>query len=431
MHKVDRKIPPAYKQIEKLNTVESRHTSLANNIPVWLINTGSPGALRVEMVFDAGAWFQSRPLVATATNSLLPEGTHRHSSREISQKLEFYGAYLNQFTEKDSAGIMLYALEKHLEPLLNILSDIVSEPAFPENELSVFLSNKKEEFAVNIKKVKFLAHRKFSSLIFGDSHPYGQQADLADFDRLNRDELVEFHRCHYHAGNCKIIVAGGFDEKRTLRLLNRFFGDLQRVRGSKGAKSKPPLPPAEKQRVMIPTGSNVQSAIRVGRIMFNKLHPDFPDMMVLNEVLGGYFGSRLMKNLREDKGYTYSIGSAPVSHINGGYFTVATEVGSHVWEEAIKEIRKEFDLLCDEPVPEEELLLVKNYMMGDLLRSFDGPFAVADNLRSVITYGEGMEFFSRFTRSVADITPRRLQELAVSFFGTGKMCEVVAGSKAT
>ncbi len=427
MEKTDRNIQPPYKLVDNLNISEPGRTALGNGIPLWLINSGTAGALRVEILFETPFRHQKGPLVAPATNSMITEGTSTRDSGEISGELEYYGAYLNQFANRDFAGLALYTLEKHLEPLLGIVSDVVRNPVFPGEELSVYLSNKKEEFAVNSKKVKFLAHREFVKLLFGHSHPYGQLPEMNDFDELDREELAELHKSAYHAGNCKIIVAGGFDEDKTFGMLNRFFGDSEWSSNGEVKEDFPQASSSGCKKKFVPKPKNVQSAIRAGRPLFNKSNPLFPEMMVVNEVLGGYFGSRLMKNLREEKGYTYSVGSALVSHKYGGYLTVATEVGSHVSDEALKEIHRELSLLREEPVPGEELQLVKNFMMGELLRSFDGPFSIADSLRPVILHGEDFSFYKRTAAAIRDMTSVRLQELAARFLKEEDMCEVVAG----
>lgn len=427
MEKIDRNIQPPYKLVDKVTFTEPEETALANGIPVWLINSGTAGALRVELLFETAFLHQKGPLVAPAANSMITEGTAGRDSRKISRELEYYGAYLNQFANRDFSGLALYTLEKHLEPLLDILSDIVRNPLFPPEELMVYLSNKKEDFAVNIEKVKILAHREFVKLLFGRSHPYGQMPEIADFDELERKELVDLHKSAYHAGNCKIIVSGGFDEEKTFGLLNRFFGDNKWMFKGGTKEDFPNVPTSVSRKKFVPKPENVQSAIRTGILLFNKSHPLFPEMMVVNQVLGGYFGSRLMKNLREEKGYTYSVGSAIISNKYEGYLTIATEVGSHVSDEALKEIRKELSLLREETVPEGELQLVKNFMMGELLRSFDGPFSVADSLRPVILHGEDPGFYNRTAAAIRNMTPLRLQELADRFLREKDMCEVVAG----
>lgn len=154
-------------------------------------------------------------------------------------------------------------------------------------------------------------------------------------------------------------------------------------------------------------------------------------MYVLSNILGGYFGSRLMSNIREDKGYTYGIGSGVVSHLNNGYFFIATETGAEVTEKAIDEIYFEIKRMRNEIVPIEELQLVKNYLLGRFMRSFDGPFALADRLKGVLYYDIGYEYYERFVNTIKEITPEQLQDLANSYLAQEELTEVVVGKKQT
>ena len=173
----------------------------------------------------------------------------------------------------------------------------------------------------------------------------------------------------------------------------------------------------------------IQSAIRIGRPMFNKTHPDYAGMQVLNTILGGYFGSRLMKNIREDKGFTYGIGSAAVSLLNEGYFFIASEVGAEVCEEALVEVYKEMEILCREPVPDEELQMVKNYMLGSFLKSIDGAFNLADRWKGIMFYNLGYDYYNRFINTVSAISSAEVMMLAQKYLSREDMCELVVGKK--
>ena len=150
-------------------------------------------------------------------------------------------------------------------------------------------------------------------------------------------------------------------------------------------------------------------------------------MLVLNTILGGYFGSRLMKNIREEKGYTYGISSHIISLHHSGYLTIVSEVGADVYKKAITEIYKEIKILREKPVPYDELTLVKNYLLGELLRMFDGPFALADSFRSILEYGLNYDFFNKGIDTVKNITPEEILSLARKYLNEESFTQVVAG----
>jgi zinc protease len=163
--------------------------------------------------------------------------------------------------------------------------------------------------------------------------------------------------------------------------------------------------------------------------MITRSHPDYPGMAVLNTLLGGYFGSRLMSNIREDKGYTYGIGSAMVSLREAGYFFISTEVGADVTTAALDEIYKEVKRLQDEPAGEDELSTVRNYLSGTFLKSIDGPFALIDRFKTLTLSGLGYDYYDRYLQTVQSISPAQLQELALRYFNRNDFMELVVGLK--
>ena len=156
---------------------------------------------------------------------------------------------------------------------------------------------------------------------------------------------------------------------------------------------------------------------------------EFFKLQILNTVFGGYFGSRLMSNIREDKGYTYGIGSAITSMEDAMFFFLSTEVGADVTNEALKEVYFELDRLRDELVSEEELVMVKNYMLGSMLKSSDGPFSMADKYKAVYFKGEDLSFYDRYISMVNNVTSEELLEVAKKYFDPEEMLEVVVGKK--
>jgi predicted Zn-dependent peptidase len=162
--------------------------------------------------------------------------------------------------------------------------------------------------------------------------------------------------------------------------------------------------------------NGVQGAIRIGRHFPNRNHPDYTPMRVLNALFGGYFGSRLMTNIREDKGYTYGIYSSLTPEKEGGSMVVTTETGTAVVEDAIKEVYKEMELLRQEPVDDEELLLVKNYLLGSILGDLDGPFSILQRWRTLILNGFDEAYFNENIRIYKTVTPAELHALAQKYY---------------
>jgi zinc protease len=429
MQVLDRKKSPEYRIVEQANIIQASERRLDNGIPVYSINAGTQDLIRIEFLFNAGIVYQSEALVASSTNAMLNEGTKDHTAAEIADMIDYYGAFLETDVQQDFASVNLYTLNKHIGKVIPVLEEIIKHSVFPDTELNIYLQNKKQKYLVNNQKVDSIARKKFKSLIFGEKHHYGYNVKLEDYEGIGREHLLYFFNRFYKAGNCRIIAAGRVTEE-ILNLLNTHFG------GDDWSSPMLPSQPdhstiqSEKEKKhLVYREDAVQSAIRVGKVLFNKRHPDYKGMQVLNTALGGYFGSRLMMNIREDKGYTYGIGSGLVSLQHSGYFFISTEVGVDVCSKALDEIYTELERLQREPIPADEMTLVRNYILGAFLRSVDGPFALADKFKSIMEYGLGYDYFEQFLHTVRTISPEELQELAKKYLDPASMIELVVGKK--
>lgn len=426
MNKPDRKNKPDFHKIDKINIIKAVKHKLSNGIPVYSINAGTQDVCKIDLIFNAGTWHQSAPLIASTTNDMLAEGSKKYSSKKISALFDYYGAILNNFTDKDFAGLSFVCLNKQLDKTLGVLEDIVKNPVFPESELSLLLKNKKQQYIIETEKVKTLAQRQFWISVFGKKHPYGSNLGIKHFDKIDQKQLSDFHSRHYNAGNCKIIISGKIDDK-VLKSLDTYFGSNDLVYKQKNKLIKPiPDPDSDKLHVIEKEGS-VQTAIRMGKIIPGKHHEDFIGLQLLNTVFGGYFGSRLMSNIREDKGYTYGIGSAAGALLHTGYFIIVTEVASDVSKNTVKEVYREMKILREELVPENELNSVKNYVLGELLKNFDGPFALAESYRSVIDFDMDEKYFQKLIQTVKGMTSEKLNVLANKYLTEDSFYEIVAG----
>jgi len=422
-----RKIAPVLQSIERIDLPEPEKYLLDNGIPVYLIDAGTQELTRIELVFEAGSYYQSQLLQAYFTNKCLTEGTESYSAKVIAETIDFYGAYLKTSNEKDLATVSLYSLNKHLDKLLPVLYEVALKPKFPEKEVETIVKKQRQEFLVNMDKVSFIARHRFSSLIFGKDHPYGQMALENDYNNVSNTLLKDYFEERYLNAEFKIVVSGKTPDK-IIQKLNSFFGRHIIIHNQESTQG-PTASTVENKDQFITKENSLQSALRIGNATFNKLHPDYLKFKVLNTVFGGYFGSRLMTNIREDKGYTYGIGSGIASLRYAGMFFIASEVGTAVTQKALNEIFIEIDRLHIELVPDEELYLVKNYMTGSFLRSADGPFALAELFKGVHPYGLDMSYYSHYLDAIKNITAEEIRDLAVSYLQPEKMVQLVIGEK--
>jgi predicted Zn-dependent peptidase len=399
--------------------------SLRNGVDVFLVNMGALDTLMMNVVFYAGNCFEPQNLVASATNFLLKNGTSTRTAYEINEYFEYYGAYLSRHAGHETAELTLHCLNKHAAELIPVMAELVNDSILPEEELTIYKKNMQQRLQVNLRKNDFIASRLIDAYIFGETHPYGRYSSIADYEALNTDQVKAFYKSHYQQGRCMIFLAGLLPEN-IVELIEKHFGSLP-LTGS----ARPEIPevvkkPATEKKYRITNDPDgVQGAIRVARHFPNRHHPDFQKMLVLNNIFGGFFGSRLMANIREDKGYTYGIHSYLTNLVQESTLMISTEAGKEVVEATLKELYFEMNRLCNEPVPMDELQITRNFMIGTLLGDLDGPFQVAGRWKSLVLNGLTEDYFYRGVEVIKTVTPKDLQELANKYLRPDDFYELV------
>jgi zinc protease len=423
---IDRTLTPAFKQVEHIELIRAKPLVLDNGLKVFSISGGDQDLVRIEFIFGNVAYDPAKPLQTYATNTMLNDGTSEFSSSEIADKIDYYGAFLQTDYNQDQSGITLFSLNKHLESTLPIVKSILTDSIFPQTELDTLIRNQKQKLSVNLEKNDFLSRKIFGRALFGDTI-YGYDIRQEDYDLLSQEQLREYFTKAYHPHNCTVIVSGKVTDD-TIGLINRHFGrDWAIVSGVQPNNFS--FESGKGKEHYTEKADALQSAIRLGNISINRAHEDFAGLQVLNTILGGYFGSRLMANIREDKGYTYGIGSALVSLKSCGYFFIASEVGAEVCSAALDEVYKEVDLLRREPVTAQELDLVRNYMLGSMLGSLENALSHADKFKSIYFSGIDYDYYRNYIQTVRTIDPETLQELAVKYLDTALFEKVIVGRK--
>ena len=423
---MNRKIAPIIKDAVEFNLQlkPCQKFTLDNGVPVYSIDAGAQEVIQVELVFYAGNWFEQQKSVAAATNYLLKNGTSTKSAFEINEVFEYYGAYCNRSCFNETAVISLSSLSKQLPAILPVVREMITDAAFSEAELDIYKQNSKQRIKVNLQKCDFVATRLIDAYVFGEAHPYGKYTNPEDLDALNSQLLKDFFNQYYLNGQCAIFVSGKLPADIETQL-NKNFGDLSLKSFSNNLSTIIQSPAAEKKYRLQNDADGVQGAIRIARPFPNRHDPDFMKVSVLNTVFGGFFGSRLMSNIREDKGYTYGIHSYVQNHIHNSAWMISTEAGKDVCEATIEEIYKEMKLLRDDLVDEEELMLVRNYLIGTLLGDLDGPFQIMGRWKNLILNGLTGDYFYRSIETIKTISAEELRELAKKYLNPEEFYEIV------
>ena len=416
---------PEFKTIEKIDFLPVEKITLDNEVPVFILSAGSQDVTKIDIEFPAGAVQAGIPLVASTTANLMQEGTMDKTSMQISELTDFYGAYINSQTYHHHTIFTVLCLTRYLPEMLKLLHEIITRPSFPQHEYDLYLQKKKEEFIFEGEKVKTVAARQFGETIFGPEHPYGRQLKDKHFESISLGQIRDFHHQYYRPQFARIFVAGQpGDQLRPL--LDKYFGKDDSIQPTREEKI-PPVMPSPQKVITIKKDGAMQTALRIGRPLFNNHHPDFIPLQILNTILGGYFGSRLMTSVREEKGLTYGIGSFIMPLKHSGVFGISSEVAGESRDKAIDAIFEEFEKLRSNKVPEEELQMVKNYMMGEMLRNFDGPFSTADIFRTLQEYGLDFEFYQTMIQYIRNVTASEVQATAQKYLKPEDFWIVAAG----
>lgn len=397
---------------------------LDNGVEVYAIDAGAQEVLQLEMVFYAGNSYESNNGVAAATSYMLKNGTSTKTAFEINEHFEYYGGYCNRGCQNEMASVSLHTLTKHLSVLLPVIKEMITDSIFPEAELAIYKQNSKQKLAVSLQKCDFVANRLIDAYLFGEDHPYGKYLVAADYDALTTSQLKNHFQQYYLNGNCVIFVAGKLPED-LFEQLNLQFGKLALKPGNVELIKTPIAPFATKKYRISNDAEGVQGAIRIARPFPNRHHPDFMKMMVLNTVFGGFFGSRLMSNIREDKGYTYGIHSYVQNQFQDTALMISTEAGKDVSEATVEEVYNEMKILREELIDEEELLLVRNYLIGNILGDLDGPFHIIGRWKNIILNNLGEQYFYDTVKMIKTITAEELKELANKYLQPEDFYELI------
>lgn len=399
-----------------------QHHTLQNGVPVYMIDAGAEEVLQIEWVYWAGNCFEQQNLIAATANYLLRNGTNTKTAFQIDEQVDYVGAYLNRSCYNEQATITLHCLNKHVHALLPLVRELVTDAVFPEEELELYKQNMKQRLSVNVRKCDFVAGRLIDTYLFGEAHPYGKFSTPEAYDALTRNDLLAFYDPFYRKGQFALFVAGKIPVG-LLELLNQYFGDLPNQ--PKTIPSHAIQMASQKKYRIQNDEAGVQGAIRLARPFPTRHHPDFIPALVLNTVFGGFFGSRLMSNIREEKGYTYGIHSYLLNLQQASAWMISTEAGKDVCEATIQEVYQEMDRLCTSLIPDDELLLVQNYMMGGLLGDLDGPFQLIARWKNLIMNGLPPEHFYKTIDGIKNCSAQQLQALAQQYLRPADFYELV------
>ena len=422
---MDRTIPPPLNIIEEqafLKPVEN-HTPAGN--PYFSLSSGNLPVLKLDIIFPAGSIFDENPAVPLFAANLLTAGTKSLSSLQIAETIDFHGASVSFSVSKKYTIVQVNFLPKFAAEIFNLLSQLFESPSFPQQEIDLLANKSIRQLQINMEKVSFVASQNFNKILFPDNHPFGKNINEDNYKNIKSKQLFDFFIRHYQKQKPTIVISGDINTLVTQSLENF----IDKIGSDSSISEKTPtvvIPEVTATKTCLEK-TGVQSAIRYGKLTINKYHPDYGKLIFTNTLLGGYFGSRLIKNIREEKGYTYGIYSHLNSFTETGIFFISADVGSDYGQATIDEINNEIKHLQENSVSSDEMERVKNYMTGILLQKFDGIFAISDAFIELLKFNLDWDYYTDLSETIKNISPEDVNEMANKYFNTDEMSSLIVG----
>lgn len=418
---LNRSVAPPFTRTIDFELIQPRTQLLANGLKMFIVSGGSQEVVRVEILLRAGRWFETVSGAAYFAANLLSKGTSTKSSYEIAQYFDQYGAHFEVGAGLDAVSLSLYTLTKNLAPTLALVRELLEDSTFPEKELTQLKSIYIQNLRVNQEKTSFQAGKLIRRNLFGETHPYGKELEEKDVEALTREQLVRHMQTF---GKDIVVFASGLVTDTAEQILRETLSTLTVSPGTSPAIE--PIHALPSHQYQKKEGS-MQSSIRMGRKSIGRTHADYAPVLLINHILGGYFGSRLMKNIREDKGLSYGIYSSLHTLQQDNYLVIGADVNSENLEMTFAEIRKELGRLYTEPVGGEELEMARNHFIGSLQSEITTPFAHAEKIKNIFLYDLSPDYYQNLIRTLDGMTADQLMHIARNYFEEDSFFEVAVG----
>jgi zinc protease len=427
--KIDRTKPPKPGPESKVKFPSYYEKTLPNGLKVIVIENHEQPIVYVSFVVKSGSTYDGElPGLASVTAELLTKGTKTRNATQIAEEIDFVGGSLNATASWDATNVSVLVLKKYLGVGVDILQDVVLNPTFPEEEIERVKTQRLASIKQSKAEAGYLAGVRFSKELFA-GHPYANVSggNEESIQKMKRDDLVKFYQTHFIPNNSFIIFAGDITPSEALPLVEKYFGGWKKEKNPH-KKFQTVKDVNQTKVVIVDKPGAVQSAIRIGHLGIDRKNKDYVKVYTLNTLLGGYFNSRINMNLRETHGYTYGASSFFDARIYPGPFIVSTDVRNEVTDSSIAEVIKELKRIIDEPVPEDELKMAKDYIVGSFPLQIETPAQVASRVMTIEIYGLPKDFYDRFREEVKKITAKDIQETARKYLHPDKLLIVVSGN---
>lgn len=418
MNMLDRSVCPPIRDIQSIVVPEVETISLKNGSRLHCMNVGIDEVVRVTVIVGVGLDVQKVPLSTRMMSSLLFEGTKDMTQTEVAEKFDFYGARKSILPGMYASSYDLISLTRHLPKIIDVFVDSVFSPALRVDDFNRLSKIMKTNMKDLSKRVDYLSDKNLDYMLFGKNarliHP-----EQEDIDKLTVDDLQKLHSDYFNIENVEFVACGMITEEVKKVLIDTFSAIAPSGRTRK--TDKPLVLPEMDKKYNFFHKTGVQAGVCIGRQLFGRSDKDEKGMRFLNTVFGGYFGSRLSSNIREEKGYTYGIYSDLSINKHHGTMTISTQCDNKYVQKVIDETFKEMEILCNENVPDNELERVKNYLLGTMCSTYGNALAWNSEMIRAVTSANGgdisLTYINDFIDYIRSVSADDVKKMARKYYG--------------
>lgn len=428
---MSRRMPPPDHPMGSLHLALPEVVALRNGVSVWLLPEKRAPLVEFRLVLPTGGRAYDTPDwlgVASATARLMIAGTAQRTSLQIADEAERYGGAINFTANTETAIMHAYCLADFVEPMLDLLADVLLNPAFPEHEVEIDRTHTLQRLALQRTQPAFLAEERFRQVLFGD-HPYRYYApDENAVRNWSAEHLHQFYRRHYCPHGAILIVVGDFSPRRLLKRLEEMLGAWQ------GSPNDSKLPPVAHEPIApgihyVPRPNSVQSVIQMGTLCPSRHSPDYWGLLLGVSVLGAGASSRLFLTVREQYGYAYSVGAHLDYYRRISAFVASAQTATENTAQAIRQIQAEIERLWETPIPADELEATRNYLIGRQMLSWITLSSMISLLSQIAVHGLPLNYWHQYPEQVRAVSASTIQEVCRRYLQRERMSLVIVGDE--
>lgn len=431
--KLDRSKPPKSGKPKDVNFPKFFEAKTSNGITVLVIEDKRLPLVTSRFVFKSGSYSdyfagKDKSGLASITSELLTKGTEKRSATEIAEEVDFIGATISAGCDYDASYVSSYSLKKHFDKIFEISADVILNPIFDEEEIARTREQRISSLLSMIDDGDYLSEKVFKKQVFLNS-PYAMPAEgfESSIEGITKDDIKSFYEKAFVPENLIAAFVGDITPDEAMIKVNENFASWNK-KSANQAESLTPSTAGSSKVYLIEKKGAVQSSLKVGHIGIRRDNPDFIAISVMNTLLGGYFTSRINKNLREVNGYTYGARSSFNPYKYSGDFSVVTEIKNDLTADATREILKELNDIRNEFVSGDELQNVKNYISGNFPMRLETPNAIASKVINIKQYDLADDYFNTYIKKVNELTKEDIKNAAEKYLYPSNLIISAAGN---